>query len=731
MKRTILALVLTAASIAAFSFFTTTQKVNAADISYTCQPNGSFASLPAGILNVNDFQRSALAMHWLGNQIQTSTQTTGEGYVTTNQQYSKQYTGPISGTFAVDPAKYPVVSDASIEITSPSALPDNYSGTVTGKVLTTPTEWRWIIQVYKEVNGVYTQVPKQALADATTGEFTIDLSDVVNPPAGSWTFGILDAENSYAPYGEKWPAQTYYDGLEVQLKLVTDGIYDWDSIKAPADNTFTFPSSNTGVKMTRLVDTTTGEILAEYVPLTGLIRSYQIDEDDPAYGTAFGEETFVYDQAIGLLAAISTGDESFATRLVEGLLLMQETSGTHQGGFAFAAPQLAPEYRNVLIRTGAHAIATDALLAYIEKYPSSVNNELYTERAQLALDFIDTTQSTAGTTQGLYLGGFGDYSGPGGSFAPNTQITWASTEHNIDIWHTFKRAGAVIGGSYGAKADALGAQMTAKLLNADTGRYSQGMTVDGPDIADPLDVNSWGAIQLYGTNQLTNAQVSLDALESFKVTRGGVVGYAPFYDSVGYPNATPTVWYEGSYGVLMAFARTGKISTYRAALNSLKTGQEPDGSFRYATDADPIYEISDHKSVASTAWFVLASTGLDGMWNRCVYVGPSQGGGGNPEVPQNPETPNVEPSKPLIPAEAPKYLPRYSAEISPITKDEVELTSPGTIDTTGKNENSEPKENSKADNDEMVFSWVPWAIGGGLGVVTLSVLIAFIRKKYS
>ena len=734
MKRTIFALILTAASIAAFSFFITSQKVNAADITYTCQSNGSFASLPAGTLNVNDFQRSALAMQWLINQEQTSTQTTGGGFIATDQQYSKQYTGPISGTFTVDPAKYPIVSDASIEITSPSTLPDNYSGTVTGKVLTTPTAWRWIIQVYKEVNGVYTQVPKQALADAVTGEFTIDLSDVVNPPAGSWAFGILDAENSYAPYGEKWPAQTYYDGLDIKLKLVTDGVYDWDSIKAPADNAFTFPGSNSGVKMVRLVDHATDEIIAEYVPLTGLIRSYQIDEDDPAYGTAFGEETFVYDQAIGLFAALATGDEAFATRLADGLLLMQETSGTYQGGFVFAAPQLAPEYRNALIRTGAHAIATDALLAYIEKYPSSLNNELYAERAQLALDFIDTTRSTTGTTQGLYLGGFGDYSGPGGSFAPNTQITWASTEHNIDIWHTFKRAGVVMGGDYNAKADTLAVQMAAKLLNADTGRYNQGMTVSGPDIADPLDVNSWGAIQLYGTNQLTNAQASLDALESFKVTRGGVTGYAPFYDSVGYPNATPTVWYEGSYGVLMAFARTGKIGMYRATLNSLKTKQESDGSFRYASDIDPIYEISDHKSVASTAWFVLATTGLNTMWNRCVYKAPLQGGGENPEVPQKPETPNIAPLKPSSSAKHTTYQPSDATQISPITKDEVELTSPGTVDNTGKNETSDPKDNTKSDNDdndEMVFSWVPWAIGGGLGIVGLSILITFIRKKYS
>ena len=592
----------------------------AADVAYTCQPNGMFTSTASSVLNSDDMQRSSQALQWLKGQEQTSTNVTGNGSITMDQYYPKEYQQAVSGTFSLGTANYPIVSDASIEITSPTSLPDNFNGTVQVKVLTTPTAWRWIIQVYKEQNGQYTQVPKQALADATTGEFTIDLSDVTNPPAGSWAFGILDAEASYAPYGEKWPAPAYYDGLDVQLKLVTDGVYDWLSMPAPADNTYTFANSNTGVKLVRLVDHASNEVLAESVPLTGLIRSYLIDSDDPAHGTAFGEETFVYDQAIAIFAALSANDQAFAERMVEGMLLMQETSGVHTGGFVFAAPQLGPEYRNSLIRTGAHAIATDALIAFIEKYPNSVHAQVYRDRAQAALTFIDEAQSLAGTTQGLYLGGYGDYSGPGGTFAPGVQITWASTEHNIDIWHAFTRAGAVLGNGYQAKADALRIAMTTKLLNADNGHYNQGMTATGPDTADPLDVNSWGAIQMYATNQINNAQLSMNALAPFKFTLSNITGYAPFYDSPGYPGATPTVWYEGSYGVLMAMARTGKMDDYRVLLDSLKAGQEGDGSFRYATDVDPVYEISDHRSVAGTAWFILATTGLDSMWNRCTYA---------------------------------------------------------------------------------------------------------------
>ncbi len=695
---------------------------------YTCAEGGKFASLPSNTLSTSDIQHSALALEWLKAQQQPSTPISGDGSVVFSQAYSKTYTGPVSGTFNIGSFNADVVSDASIEITSHSSLPDNFNGAVSGKVLTTPTAWRWIIQVYKEVNGVYTQVPKQALADATTGEFTIDLSDVVNPPAGVWAFGILDAEASYAPYGEKWPAVEYYDGLEVQLKLVTDGVYDWATTPALASNSFTFDDSNTGTKLVRLVNAQTNEVLAQYVPLTGLVRSYQIDTDHPQYGSAFGDEAFVYDQAVALFAALSVHDAAFAKSAVDGLLTMQEVSGVYEGGFVFAAPQLGPEYRNSLIRTGAHAIATDALLAYIEQYPADVDIDEYKDRVATALTFIDETKSTSGTTQGLYLGGYGDYSGPNGSFVPSTQISWASTEHNIDIWHAFMRAAAVLGGSYESKADALQQAMASKLLSSDKGRYNQGMTTTGPDTADPLDVSSWGAMQLYATGRFGAANISIDSLDAFKVSRSGVTGYAPFYDSPGYPGATPTVWYEGSYGVLMALARTGKSDEYTSLLSSLKTGQELDGSFRYATDVDSIYEISDHKSVASTAWFVLATTGLDAMWNRCVYVAQveSNNGGGptvtNPVASSNSNEPTSSRSTQGSGGSD------VAVEQSLISTDKTELAKPG-AHTPEKNASRDDSINTDEASDEKAFNWTPWIITTGVGVVVSTVVYIVVRKR--
>jgi len=597
--------------------------------SYTCQPDGTFISGHTGsaALTASDTLAASKVMAWVHEQTKTRTVITTASTLAPDIEHATTYTGPIQGTFSLTGVSYPIKNDAPLTVTSPSPLSDSYAGVVQGHVLTTPTAWRWIIQVYKKTASGYVQVPKQALADESTGEFTIDLSDVANPPAGEWAFGILDATNSYAPYGIQWPAPNYYDGLEVQQKLVTDGIYDWSSTRANTDGTFYFDNSNTGKKLFRLVDTQSGDVLAEYVKSTGLLRSYKLSPGDPSYGTAFEDRSFVYDQAIALFAALGTGDEQLATTLVEGLLTLQQTSTPHKGGFVFASSQLTPDYRDVLIRTGAHAIATDALLAYIDAYPSSPRASLYKSRAVDALSFLDTTLSHSGTTTGLYTGGYGDYSGVGNSFNASTVISWASTEHNIDIWHAFTRASRVLGNEsvdYRAKASSLQSTIDQKLFNASEARYNQGMTTSGEDTADPLDVHSWGAIQQYAYGETERATSSLVALNPFTFTQAGVTGYAAFYNSSEYPGALPNVWFEGTFGVALAQLRIGDSDAYRTTLNNAKPAQHSDGSFDYVTTSDAAYELYPRASVASTAWYVLATTGSNALWNYCTYTQPAQ-----------------------------------------------------------------------------------------------------------
>lgn len=590
---------------------------------YTCGENGlySTSSISAASLTTNDRNQITLANNWLSSMLRTTTTVATSSTILPSQDRPASYMGPLKGTVELTGATYPIVNTASIAVATPATIADSYRGVVTGTVLETPSSNRWIIQAYKRTNLGTSQVAIQALADGTTGAFSIDLSSVDPGVEGEWMFGLLDANASYAPHGDLWPTVDTYEGLEVQQFIVTDAIYYWASVPAPANGgDYWFENSNTGTKLYRLVDTNTNAILAEYVQPTGLVRSYQYEPTDDEFGTGMAERSYVYDQAMALFAAIASGKDAEAKLLVDGLIKFQTVGGEHDGGFVFAAPQLSPSYTDPFYRTGAHAIAVDALLAYIEAYGNDVDRPQYIADAKRALTFINTTFSDVPATSGLYLGGYGEYAGSPQVFNPSTVVSWASVEHNMDIWHVFMRAQRLFGAEYSTKASALATAIQSKLYNTAESRLNQGVNGGIPDTADPLDANTWGAIYLNASGKPSLATRSLNRLNLFSVTDQGVTGYAPFYSAGGYPGAVETVWYEGSFGAVLAYYRTGHYEEYRETLNHLMSAQQSDGSFRYSTTQDPAYDIGTSRSVAATAWFVVSTAGRDTMWNGCVYL---------------------------------------------------------------------------------------------------------------
>lgn len=694
--------------------------VSAVDAVYTCTTNGTFHSPTNGPaqLDSDDQAKIVLASGWLEDMTHTRTDTVTDSSISPDSDYAPSYQGSVSGTFNLQDRSF--ASDASIQVTSPTTVSDSYRGVITGQVLETPTPWRWIIQAYKRENGVISQVAVQTLADGVTGAFSIDLSGVDPATPGEWMLGLLDAEASYAPYGTKWPDANYV-GLEVQQYVVTDAVYYWSTTPAKTDGTFEFADSNTGKKLFRLVDTTTNpdDILAEYVKQTGLIRSYKYSSGEAGYGTALEDRSFVYDQAVAIFAAISTANDVQAKLLVDGLLELQTTSGAHDGGFVFAAPQLSPTYTDMLYRTGSHAIATDALLAYIEHYPSDVDVATYKAAATNALAYMQTTYSSSGQTEGLYKGGFGLYSGDPQVFDANYTIQWASTEHNIDAWHALMRAARVLGTDdvdYKGQATALNTAIYTRLFNVSEQRLNQGIDEDGPDTADPLDVNSWGAIQLYASGKVGAAKSALDRVGLFLNTKEGINGYAPFYDAGGYPGATPTVWFEGTFGVALAYYKTGHYDEYRNLLDNAATAQEANGSFRYATDADTMYEIGISESVASTAWYVIATAGRDTLWNECIYSPPVES--------------DDEHASPVSTQGSKRSSINHAELSNTFTPDEVANTP--LVDTPLSDDGSESDESTDTQDELTQLSGLDMklvAVGGIIAVIAGGVVVWLIRRK--
>ena len=704
------------------------QRTSAVDLPYNCSVSGTFTAPTTGpaALTGDDQASIVMAKSWIEAMTKTRTATVTNSTITPASDYATSYQGAVSGTFTLQDRTFP--TNASISVTSPSTMSDNYRGVVSGQVLETPSAFRWIIQAYKRNNGVITQVPLQTLADGVTGNFSIDLSGVDPSLTGEWMFGLLDANASYAPYGTQWPDANYV-GLEVQQYVVTDSTYYWSTTAAKTNGTFAFPNSNTGSKLFRLVDTTTNpdEILAEYVKPTGLLRSYEYQVGETGYGTALENRSFVYDQAVALFAAISVEDDELAKLLVDGLLELQTTSGEHAGGFVFAAPQLSPTYTDMLYRTGAHAIATDALLAYIEKYPNDAQVAAYTDAAVAALEFLQGTQSTVGLTDGLYTGGYGLYSGNPQTFDPTYGIEWASTEHNIDAWHTLMRASNVLGDTavdYAARAAALDTAITNHLYNEDEQRFNQGINEGGKDLSDPLDTNSWGAIQLYASGKPGPAHASLGRLPLFAHSIDGVEGYGPFYEDGGYPGATPTVWFEGSFGVALAYYKAGDYDAYRELLDSLIIAQQNDGSFRYATDVDAQYDIGISKSVASTAWYILATAGRDVIWNTCLYSPPIEDEDDENENGQPPVS-SGKPAGQNSSIGRDQLSHNYTPEDLESQPADDTTTPDGSTETPG----SEYEESSDDSMNQFTSQSLPWILAGGALVVIAGTITWLVRRR--
>ncbi len=576
---------------------------------------------------------------WLEGMLTSGSPLSTQSTITPALDYPSTYTGPIQGSFALVGAQYNITDPNTVRVSFPTALPDDYRGTITGTVTVAPSPNRWIVQAYKRTAAGTVQVPAQALADGTTGGFTLDTSEIPITSAGQWFIGLLDATAGYAPSGALWPAQPVYEGLELQQLIVTDSAQLWSTQPAPSSGNFWFDTSAPGTKMFRLIDTASGSILAEQVDLTGLIRSYSFAPGETGYGTALSQQTFVYDQGLALISALAMKKDQRAKILANGILLLQTHGGPRDGGFVFMAPQLNPPNGAPYYRSGAHAIALEALLSYIQSYPNDPDINTYRQASLAGLRFLDGTLSKNGLTSGLYLGGYGLYTNVNSpaqidtptetnattpeivtqEFDPSFTIDWASTEHNLDIWHTLQKAAIVLhDATYTASADALKKTINSKLYSKNDNRFYQGLSSSGPDKAQPLDVNSWGSVYLQATQQITQSRTALKNTTAFRITDRGVSGYTPFIAGGGYPGAIPTVWFEGSFGVLLAQYRAGKGTDYQSLTSSLLRGQQTDGSFRYATTADPTYGIGTGKSVAATAWYILATVGRDAIWNAGV-----------------------------------------------------------------------------------------------------------------
>ncbi len=536
--------------------------------------------------------------------LRTATLITSDSVISPEREYPVDWTGPVAGTFAVAGVTPPAVTTAAVVLdaaSSAAASSPDYRGPIIGQITLAAQPNRWIIQVYRELDGQRVQVPLQALVRAD-GSFAIDLRAVIDPGAGNWQFGVLDAQAGYAPVGLPWPSPGTYNGWEIRSFATTDRRYLIDSQPAAANGAFTFPRTAPGAKTFQLVATTTtgeDEVLAEYAPTTGLVRSYQPEHGD-------SEVSYTYDQALAVQSALVMNDVGTAETLVAGLLAMQTAAGAQAGGFISVAAQTNPTAGSPVYLTGNNAVAAYALLSYLRHVPNGSAAAAVRERAEQGIDWLLRQQVTDGPMSGLLTGGWGTNSG--GSTHPAERLSWASTEHNLDAWQALSLAASVLDCIRCATAaDTLRQAILTVLWDPTRGGFSQGMRPEGRDTVEPLDVNSWGSIFLNAANRPDLAALSLNRTSAFAVADQNAAGYLAFAPQPAVPNPLSTVWFEGSFGVALAQARHGDAVGYAATMIGLASAQRADGSMPMATTPDPDRELTTASAMAATTWFILAA----------------------------------------------------------------------------------------------------------------------------
>jgi hypothetical protein len=543
----------------------------------------------------------------------------GDDEIHLDRLYPYEYTGPVGGRLGLRQPEPPTHESSYITVGNPiQPVPNAFGGTFFGAVTADPALGdlaQYRVRLMKHVDIDYDTVPPVTQALDSAGYFGLDAPDNAgsNEQNGSWRIR-LERVSDDTQVGGTWPSMPVYDDLDVELHVYTDSDDLVAAQPARRDGIFQFDYSTPGRKRAQLVRRSTGEILADDSPALGTIRSYRVVPGEPAYGTNFVYQTYTYDQAVALCAVLAAGEEEMARDMVGGLLALQVNSGASDGGFRFSGQQLAPTFGDQAFRTGGHACALLALLRYMNACPEDLSRP-YLDAAQRALDYIETLRSTSGMTDGMILGGTGAYTGPGQVFDPSTSLTWASTEHHLDLYHAYNEA-VRLGLDYTTERDQIRDILLGPLWDETNGRFYQGMQSTGPDPADALDLHSWGAMFLYvvGATDRMNAILTPDMLEPFKWrTPTGIVGYNAAYNGPGYEGMIPNVWSEGTLSLAYTFARIGDTARWRDTIEGILPGQEADGSWRYVWRADPSNDMTTSHCSISTAWATLAQLGY-GIW---------------------------------------------------------------------------------------------------------------------
>jgi len=360
-------------------------------------------------------------------------------------------------------------------------------------------------------------------------------------------------------------------------------------------------------------------------------------------GSFINSYAYSYDAAMTVLALAYAGKTEQAAKVADALLFAFENdrkfSVTERGvrnGYASGNPSSFPGWYSETGKTyfaklagtfdlveniwkedyysDSYSTGNNAwiLLSFLKIY-SDTHNSKYLDAARRMAEYLRTLRDDV---NGGFKGGWDGFDNL------QTQATYISTEHNIDLYSAFRQLGNIVmktdeitAAQYYADAEQA-KKFVFNMYNAEEGFFYTGTADDGVSInhtIHPLDANTW-AIQSFFDEPEFDAVKVMAYIENN--LRDPVSGFYKFSEKTltGY-------WTEGSYQKIVSDWVMGNIPKYQQQRAQLNAEAKPDGSitasnidglktgFYLGDGSEWIYD--KRVSVAATAWKAIAELGVN------------------------------------------------------------------------------------------------------------------------
>jgi hypothetical protein len=323
-------------------------------------------------------------------------------------------------------------------------------------------------------------------------------------------------------------------------------------------------------------------------------------------------QSYIYDQALAIIAFSKTGNKKNAASLLKGLKSLQHKDGSLY--FSYYLDGQSP-YPTEGDKRFAGAIAWVALAA--THYQHQFKTDEFKDFNEDILKYL-TLQMSSFTVRKENQRAIRFSPSDIGTTSWNEQGTVA-LEHNLDAYSAFLHFSTVNKTSQWKSEIKDLKQFILSMWDSSRSHFWSGVDVKTGLINKSelyLDNQSWSILALdKKTLSELNTTAALELnCEMFYVEHEGVIG---FMDSkpTSRPATSKFVWSEGSAGQIMAMKRMKEPPTCQnnsptKLLLSLKKMRRSDGGIGYATTT-PNPDFTTASSVAGTAWYFFASNNIN------------------------------------------------------------------------------------------------------------------------